>query len=168
MEWQPANTSRFAFTVEGLEPELRVVGFSGREALSEPFRFDLDLASADDAIAFAAVIDHPATLQIIGQDGGRRYVNGIVSRFEQGEAGARFCLYHAQLVPALWRLGHRHNCRIFQDQSVPEIIEQLLAAAGQGGERAHQVLQGVHPKRDYCVQYRESELDFISRLMPTS
>jgi len=160
----PANTSRFEFAIAGVDSEVRVVRFSGQEELSRPFVFRLELASEDHAIEFAQVVDHSAVLGIV-RDGDMRYVNGIVSRFEQGEIGTRFALYHVELVPKIWRLAYRHNCRIFQDKTAPAIIKQILTEVGLGGDEYRQVLQGQHPTREYCVQYRESELDFISRLM---
>jgi len=164
MDLPAANASRFEFAIAGLERELKVLRLAGHEALSRPFLFQLDLAAEDESIDFAQVIDRPATLTLIGQDG-RRHINGIVHAFSQGEPGQRFCLYQAELVPTLWRLTHRHTCRIFQQRSAPEIITQVLTEAGLGGDRARQVLHGTHPSREYCVQYRESDLDFISRLM---
>jgi len=159
-----SNTSRFEFAIAGVDAELRIVRCSGREELSRPFVFRLEVASEDHALALAQVVDQRAVLGIRGEDD-QRYVNGIISRCEQGEVGQRFALYHLELVPAIWRLHYRHNCRIFQDQTAPEIIVKLLKELGLGGDEYRQSLQGQHPKREYCVQYRESELDFISRLM---
>jgi len=160
----PANVSRFEVTVGGLDSEIRVLAFSGREEMSRPFVCDLQIASEDDSIDFDQVIDKAAVLGFI-RDGEMRYVNGIVTRFEQGELGARFALYYMQIMPKIQRLAFRHNCRIFQDKSAPDIIKQILSELGLGGDEYRQVLQRNHPKREYCVQYRESELDFISRLM---
>lgn len=164
MSFLPANVSRFEFAVAGLDAELRVVRLSGREEMSQPFVYDIELACENDAIDFAQVVDHAAVLGMVRGDE-TRYVNGIISRFEQGEMGVRFALYHVQLVPKIWRLKYRQTCRIFQDKSAPQIIAQVLNELGLGGNEYRQVLNGQHPTREYCVQYRESEFNFISRLM---
>jgi type VI secretion system secreted protein VgrG len=160
----PANVSRFEVTVGGLESDIRVLAFSGREEMSRPFTYEVQIASEDDSIDFTQVIDQAVVLGFV-REGEMRYVNGIVTRFEQGEIGTRFALYDLQIMPKIQRLAFRHNCRIFQGKSAPEIIKQILTELGLGGDEYRQVLQGSHPTREYCVQYRESELDFIQRLM---
>lgn len=160
----PAHTSRFELSVAGVSAKLRVLRFRGEEALSRPFRYRLELACEDPALDFAQVIDKSAVLGILA-GGPTRYVHGIVDRFEQGEPGQRFTLYQMELVPAIWRMYYRHNCRIFQEMSAPDIIKKLLGELGLSGDAYRQSLQGNHPVREYCVQYRESELAFISRLM---
>jgi type VI secretion system secreted protein VgrG len=160
----PANVSRFEVAIGGLSSDIRVLRFTGREEMSRPFVFDLEIASEDDSIAFDQVVDQAAVLGFV-RDGETRYVNGIVTRFEQGEVGQRFALYSLQIMPKIQRLAFRHNCRIFQEKSAPDIIKQILNELGLGGDEYRQVLQGNHPTREYCVQYRESELDFVQRLM---
>jgi type VI secretion system secreted protein VgrG len=160
----PSNISRFEIAIGGLSSEIRVLRFTGTEEMSRPFVFDVEIASEDDSIAFDQVVDQAAVLGIL-RDGETRYVNGIVTRFEQGEVGLRFALYRVQIMPKIQRLAYRHNCRIFQEKSAPDIIKQILDDLGLGGDEYRQTLQGNHPTREYCVQYRESELDFIQRLM---
>lgn len=160
----PSNVAQFTFQVAGLDQELRVVGFTGTEALSQVFRFALELATEDPEIDFGAVVGKSARLTVYG-DQGERHVHGMVSRFEQVADRGRFTIYHAELVPHLWLLAHRHRSRIFQQLSVPDIIKQILEELGFTSDRFRFVLQGTYEPRDYCVQYRESELAFISRLM---
>jgi type VI secretion system secreted protein VgrG len=144
--------------------ELRVIRFSGHEELSQPFVFDVEVASDDQDIGFDEVVDQAAVLGFV-RAGEMRYVNGIVTRFEQGEIGRRFALYYLRIMPKVQRLALRHNSRIFQQKTAPEIVKQILDEVGLAGDEYKQVLHGTHPARDYCVQYRESELDFIQRLM---
>src|SRR5690606_5743616 len=83
----------------------------------------------------------------------------------QGEAGPRLTRYRMTLVPHLRRLAHRHNARIFQQQTVPQIIAQLLEAHGiQADAYRFQLGPTVYPEREYCVQYAESDLHFLQRL----
>lgn len=159
-----SNIAHFTFAVTGLEPELRVVRFTGSEGLSQLFRFSLELASDEAEIDFSAVVGKPALLTIYGEQG-ERYVNGIVSRFEQAREGLRLTTYHAELVPQLWLLSYRHKSRTFQHMTVPDIIAKILDEVSIPSDEYRFVLQNQYLARDYCVQYRESELNFISRLM---
>lgn len=168
MAFVPSNVAQFTFEVAGLDQELRVVRFTGNEGLSQLFRFALELASDDPAIDFGTVVGQPGRLTLYG-DHGERYVNGMVSRFEQSGDRGRFTIYHAELVPHLWLLAFRHRSRIFatpmQPLSVPDIIKKVLEEAGLSSDRYRFVLQNQYEPREYCVQYRESELNFVSRLM---
>lgn len=158
-----SNVAQFTFAVSDLDAELRVVRFQGSEGISQLSRFVLELA-ADAEIDFGAVVGKAGLLIISGTQG-ERYVNGIVSRFEQLGDRGRFTLYTAELVPLIWVLSYRHTCRIFQQMSVPDIIAQVLEKAGIPGDLYRFALQGSYEPRDYCVQYRESDLHFICRLM---
>ena len=154
----------FAFEIEGLAHTLNVARFGGREALSELFRFDLTLTSTEAAIAFADVIGKPARLTLQAGDK-QRFVHGIVSRFEQLDEGKNVTVYEAVLVPRVHRLLHRHDARIFQDMTVPQILEKVLQAAGLTGADYKMNVNGEYAPREYCVQYRESDWAFICRLM---
>jgi len=159
-----ADTTRFTLKIESLEDEIHVVGLRGVEQLSSPYRFDLELACENHEIDFASIVNQPALLVIDGNDE-PRYLQAMVNRFEQGDQGVRFTTYYATLVPRLWYLAHRHNCRIFQEMDVQQIIEQILKDAGFSSDDYRFELKPGYAKREYCVQYRESELNFISRLM---
>ncbi len=80
---------------------------------------------------------------------------------ESGEDG--YSVYELELVPWLAFLSHFSNCRIFQNQSVPDIIEKVFSTRGYSDYRLN--LQGTYSPREYCVQYRETDFNFISRLM---
>ncbi|AUX34392.1 MULTISPECIES: type VI secretion system Vgr family protein [Sorangium] len=152
------------FQVDGLEHELRVTRFEGREGISELFHFDVLVASPEKDIAFTDVVGKPALLTFqIGEQ--PRFVHGVVASFEQGEEGKRLTAYHATIVPDVARLKHRRNSRIFQALTAPEIIEKVLRAAGIPGEGYRFLLSGVYRAREYCVQYRESDFAFVSRLL---
>jgi type VI secretion system secreted protein VgrG len=160
----PAHTDHFLFEIEGLSSELRVVRFVGSEAVSELYRFDLTIVSEDPAIAFASAIGKPALLTLLGNDE-PRYVHGTVARFEQGDAGKKHTAYRVTLVPKPWRLLHRHDCRIFQELSAPDIIKKVLEGAGlESGNDFAFHLQGSYVPREYCVQWRESDWAYVCRL----
>lgn len=162
----PELNDRYLFAVLGLSQSLRVARFSGHEGLSELFHFDVILMTDDDAVAFDQVMAQPARLTLRADDGHDRHVHGIVSRFEQGEAGKKLTAYRVTLVPKAFRLLHRADCRIFQELAAPEIIQKVLEGAGlHAGDDFRLSLQGSYAPREYCVQYRESDFDFVSRLM---
>ena len=167
---RPADTADFTFKAGSLgTDELRVTGFSGTEALSELFHFHVDLCSDQAEIPFDEVVGKAALLEIHGSFGAR-YVNGIVQRFEARGQSANLFHYAADIVPVHWLLTKRYKSRIFQehncsDMTVPGIIRKVLEDAGIPEDNFRFALQGDYDKREYVVQYRESEMDFISRLM---
>ncbi|MCO7263880.1 type VI secretion system tip protein TssI/VgrG, partial [Dickeya zeae] len=109
-----------------------------------------------------AVLDQPCELLVWYEGELQRRVSGIVSRFAQGDTGFRRTRYQAEVRPALWRLGLRTNARIFQTKKPDEIITELLQEAGISDFAF--ALRHDHAAREYCVQYRESDLAFINRL----
>ncbi|MFP1868525.1 type VI secretion system tip protein TssI/VgrG, partial [Lonsdalea quercina] len=104
----------------------------------------------------------PCELRVWYEGELQRRVSGIVSEFGQGDTGFRRTCYQAVVRPALWRLGLRTNARIFQAQKPEEIISVLLQEAGITDFAF--ALRNEHAQREYCVQYRESDLAFIDRL----
>ncbi|WPD74016.1 type VI secretion system tip protein VgrG [Dickeya fangzhongdai] len=160
-----ANSTGLQFTVKiGALPEstFAVVDFELDEALNQPFALSLNLASSQPGIDFGAVLDQPCELRVWYEGELQRRVSGIVSRFAQGDTGFRRTRYQAEVRPALWRLGLRTNARIFQTQKPGEIISALLEEAGITDYAF--ALRHEHAVREYCVQYRESDLAFINRL----
>ena len=151
------------------EDVLLLTGISGKEKLSTPFSFNLDMLSENYNIAFPDIIGKNVTVSVNLASGDKRYFNGLVSRFSQGrgngEAGGdgRFSYYTATIVPWLWMLTRTANSRIFQNLSVPEIVEKIFKDKSflDYSIRIH----GSYDKRDYCVQYRETDFNFISRLL---
>ena len=142
--------------------ELRVLRFFGREGMSGLFEFHLELAGGE--VDLAAIVDKPGVLKIGGIEA-PRFISGVISSFEYVGQSRHLQLYEAQLVPWIWRLQHRHDCRIFQDLGTPDILKEVLTRAGLAAEGFRLDLLGEYAPRNYCVQYRESDLGFISRLM---
>ncbi|MFB2928593.1 type VI secretion system Vgr family protein [Aeromonas hydrophila] len=160
-----ANQTGLQFTVKvGALPATTfvVASFTLHEALSDPFTLSLQLASSQPDIDFGAVLDQPCELLVWYNGELQRRVNGVVSQFEQGDSGFRRTRYSMEVKPALWRLGLRHNARIFQAQKPEEIIGALLQEHGITDYAF--ALKHAHVQREYCVQYRESDFEFINRL----
>ncbi|EPB6722817.1 type VI secretion system tip protein TssI/VgrG [Vibrio fluvialis] len=165
-------TLKYQFHVEGLEDDTLVVrGFDGQETLSSEringqpchgFRYQLELASRLANLTPEMVVDKVAELTLYRDDMLVQRVNGIVRRFTQGDTGHHHTFYSLTLVPALERLSLRHNSRIFQLNTVPEILSILLQEMGIN-DYAFALTRDC-AQREFCVQYRETDLDFLHRL----
>lgn len=143
---------------------LLLQGFTGTEAISRPFSFQLDLLSEDAALAATDIIGKAATITLTLADDSQRYLNGFISRFAQAEADTRVVHYRAEMVPWLWFLTRTADCRIFQNMTVPDIITKVFDDLG-FSDYKNNLPQGSFEPRDYCVQYRETDFNFVSRLM---
>ena len=164
MALQQANRALKLNTPLGADV-LLLTAFEGHEELSRLFSYRLDMISDDNAIEATDIVGKNVTFSIEMADDTPRYFNGFVSRFVAGDEddqGRRN--YRAEVIPWLWFLTRTTDCRIFQNKSVPEIIEQIFGDLGFSDYEVSQI-KGSHPKWDYCVQYRESDFAFVSRLM---
>jgi type VI secretion system secreted protein VgrG len=133
------------------------------DGLSRPFEIDLHLLSTDPAIALSDVLGQPMTVRLDLPENHRRFFNGIVSRFcYQGSFGD-FASYEARVRPWLWFLSRTADCRIFQSKTVPDIVKELFHKHGFSDFR--DLTTQTYRTREYCVQYRETDFDFVSRLM---
>jgi type VI secretion system secreted protein VgrG len=141
---------------------LLLTGIQGREAVSELFHFELELlAEADTQIRFDGILGQNVTVELHLSDGQKRYFNGLVKRFSQGRRDdVSFLHFRAEVVPKLWLLTKKVRSRTFQRLSTPDILKKVLT----GLDVTYELSATYHP-RDYCVQYRESDFDFVSRLM---
>ncbi|SBR48044.1 type VI secretion system Vgr family protein [Halomonas sp. HL-93] len=152
---------QFTLTLPGVD-DVAVIDFTHREALSQPFELALNLASRDGSLDAAELLDREASLTIWQDGEALRRVHGIVSEFGRGDRGHRRTFYSLVLRPALWRLSLRQNSRIFQKVDPLTIINTLCDERGIR-DVAFAVTREL-PEREYCVQYRETDLAFIERL----
>ena len=138
---------------------------AGQEGISRLFYFELNLLAYNNSdISFKSIVGQKVTITIQLPDGTPRYINGYISRFTQGDTDERmFTHYHAQVVPWLWFLTRQADCRIFQNMTPPDIISQVLNLSSVKDFRTS--LKNTYPTLDYCVQYRETSFNFVSRLM---
>src|SRR5215213_1165021 len=142
---------------------LLLEGFSGTEEVSTPFGYTLDLLSENAAVAASDVLRKPAWVTIKTPDGGERIIHGLIRSFTQLGQSEGLTSYRSELVPWLWFLSLSSDCKIFQNLSVPEIIEQVFQGLGYSDFQSK--LVKAYPKRLFCVQYRETHLNFVSRLL---
>jgi type VI secretion system secreted protein VgrG len=161
-----ANQSHFSFETTAVPADaLHVVEFSGVEEMSRTYRFALRLVSDDPEIDLDAVIGRPATFSLRRREGDPLPIHGVVSEFRQGPRISEWYSYEAILVPRLWFLSLSFQCRVFQQMRVDEIVADVLKQAGFGSQDFKFSLKTKLPQREYCVQYRETDLDFIQRLL---
>lgn len=162
---------RFRVTTPLGAEELLLTGFRGQEEISRLFRFELTMLSHNHAIALDKIIGGSVTLTLVLGDGEERCINGIAASFAHSggySAGderqeTMFSQYTATIVPKLWLLTQTSDLRIFQEKTAVDIIEQILG--DNGVSDYSKKLNNSYPPRAYCVQYRETDFNFISRLM---
>ncbi len=154
---------QFTFTVEGLDAStFAVTEFKGNDTLSLPFSFTVNLASRNPSLSPNETIDRNAKLTVWQQGKLQQQWHGIVRQFVQGDTGHSHTIYQVEFVPPFARLALRQNCRIFQTQTVPEIISILLQEMGINDYNF--AINRPFTQREYCAQYRESDLVFIDRI----
>ncbi len=146
---------------------LLLESFSGFEAISAPFRYKVELLSESASpIAFDGLLGKDVTINLELPDGTTRPINGIVVALAEGtqvtstQGVATFIRYRAEIAPKFWLLTRKAQSRTFQQKTVPQILQEVLT-----GLDVSDQTQGQYKPRDYCVQYRESDFDFASRLM---
>lgn len=139
-------------------------GLRGEEGIGRLFRFRLDLAANDPAIAANDILGKAVTCTISPKESAARHIHGHVVRFGPGEATSRdFTQYVAEIVPWFWFLTHTKDCRVFQNKTTKDILETLF---GDAGFSAYEwKLEGDPPEREYVIQYNETDFDFACRLM---
>ena len=157
-----ANASWFNFTAQS--GDFGVYAFSGFEEVCKPYEFNIELVSRSANVDLTALLGTPACLSIADRSGGERLVHGLIREMEQLHTANRFTHYRCSLVPRLWFLGQIRDHRIFQNLSVVEIIQQILKEQGFTGDAASFKLCYAYEPREYCVQYGETDLHFITRL----
>ncbi len=161
------SKARFLLEITGA-PAVEVLDFEANEWLSKPFLIDVNLASPFQ-ITFEKAISKESLLTIKA-DGPDRYFHGIIRKFEHtGKIGSNVLnekyLYHAQIVPFTKLLSLEQDCRIFQNKHVQEIVEDIIKDSKIPSDRYEFRLKNKEHKRRYCVQYRETDLDFINRIL---
>lgn len=150
---------------EGSDP-LLLSGLVGREGISTLFNYEMRLLSTNHQIKPEKLIGTNATitLRLDRKDKSKlRFVNGYISRFKILGKLKDFRIYEAEVVPHIWFMTLVSDCRIFQDMTVVDVLREMFAKHKTSVDFAQ--VKGNYPKLEYCVQYRESDFDFVSRLM---
>ena len=160
----PANNSRFALQIPSLDDEVRVVAFRYQAAIATPFECVVELASERRDLPLDKLLGKSAVLTLFDERH-PRYIHGEMVQLAQGPIGKRFTSYQITLRPKIALLAMRSGMRIFQDRTAQEIVTQVLQEAGLPDDQVRWQNQARPSAREYCVQYRETDLQFISRLL---
>ena len=137
------------------------MGLHGTEGLSQPFRYTIDTkTSRQTTVPFDKLIGQPISVRLELPKNAARFFHGICIRLTQGESDPDFTDYRMEVVPKVWLLSKRSQSRIFQHINVPDILKKVFA-----GFDVEYQLSGTFEPRDFCVQYRETDFNFASRLM---
>jgi len=143
--------------------KLILAEMGGSEELGRLFDYELQLTSDDPAIDLNQLLGKPMSLSVQQSVGSSRHFHGIVARCSQSVDQGQFAAYRVTLRPWLWLLTRTSDCRIFQHLSAPQIIKQVFRDLGFSD--FEDLLSRNYREREYCVQYRETSFDFVSRLM---
>jgi len=144
--------------------ELLLRSFGGVETLSQLFEFDCDLLSNDPGIELKQMIGKKVALEIAMSDGDPRYLNGLVTAFAHTGSDGGYAMYRAVLRPWLWVLGKRYDSTIFQDKGPEDITRAVFAKFGTLPDFEFRLRHAPPKPYSYYVQYRESDLNFLSRM----
>ena len=138
--------------------------FTTEERISTPFRFVVKMLAEDPNLDIKSLLGKPGVISIKLEDETERHLHGNFSRFKLTKYGDDgMAEYQAEMVPWFWFLNLFSNCRIFQNKTIPAIIEQVFADRGFSDYQSK--LQGSYSTLEFCVQYRETDFNFVSRLM---
>jgi type VI secretion system secreted protein VgrG len=143
--------------------ELRVIRYEGHESMSRLFEFEVYVSSKEGDVALADAVGQKAHLRFGADEERQRHVHGIVRRFEHTSETLHGASFKVTVVPDAFRLTLRRDCRIFQEMSVIDIVKKVFASAGFSDQEF--AITGSYPTREYCVQYRETDWDFVNRLL---
>lgn len=160
------SRAQLAFQVTGREvDEFEVMRYRGTEGLCQLYRFEIEMATQTRELNFKDFLGKGGVLSING-DKGERWFHGVIGRMEYTGDTVDQYYYRVELYPAMWLLTHRHRSRIFQNKSTKEILTQVLEEGGISGDAVKlEGLKATYDPREYCVQYRETDYNFIARLM---
>ena len=156
----------FELVCDALGTQAILSGFKGREAISQPFHFDVFVSLPLEAVPeHAALVGQPLTLTVVGgvDAGDDQPTHGLVVAFEVIDEAAERALLRLEVRPRLFLLGLSRHARVFTGMKVPDILEEVLAGAGLTDYELR--LSRDYPVRPHVSQYKESDLAFLERLM---
>jgi len=157
---------KFSFTSTAQPDDTFMVAeFSGKEAISKLYEFEITIYADDPDIDLKEVLKNPVKLTVEKEGEQLRVFHGILSRFEQLHEYSGHIYFRAILVPRLWIADQYLENQLFLDKSVPDIIEEVLKQTGLTSNDYEMKLTGNYDPWEYICQYNESDFNFISRWM---
>ncbi|WWZ99116.1 type VI secretion system tip protein VgrG [Klebsiella pneumoniae] len=173
MDVQNFDHSHHALKIRGLSSGVDVLSFEGKEQLSAPFRYDIQFTSSDKSIALESVLMQDGAFSLtappvqgIPTQTPLRTLYGVITGFKQLSSSRDEARYEVRLEPRLALLSRSHQNAIYQNQTVPQIVEKILRERHEmRGQDFVFNLKGDYPSREQVMQYDEDDLTFISRLL---
>jgi len=153
------------FTFKTSSGNFSVLSFEGQESISHPYHYTICLVSTDNEIDLDSLAKKRACMAIQNPDGQQRNINGVIGEIALESIAVNHAIYEVELYPMFWLLGYRKQSRIFQQMSVPDIVKQVLTDAGIPGSDVSMQLSGNYPQRVFCMQYDETDMAFVERLL---
>jgi type VI secretion system secreted protein VgrG len=143
------------------QKKLIFVNLSGTEELGRPYCYVTEFCCEDDeSLAPDDFLGQTMSVEVISKDEDSRFFHGVIRSFRQEGRYSQYRKYRVELVPELWLLTQKSDCRIFQNKTVIEIINEVMSSNNPKNESS-----ATYPTVPFCAQYRESDFDFVSRLM---
>ncbi|HVO74260.1 MAG TPA: type VI secretion system tip protein TssI/VgrG [Ignavibacteriaceae bacterium] len=142
---------------------LKVLSFEGEEEISSLFEYRIDLVSDDPEIDSSKILNEPATFYLNRGDEDPVKIHGIISSFEQFGKTSDYVFYKAVLVPQIWRMSLVFQNEVYQHINIEKIIEMLMEDIGLSKQNFKIDLKDKYPEKEYIVQYRETNLNFLNR-----
>ncbi len=159
-----SQSARYIGVTSPLGPDVLLLQKAAiEERLSTLFDLELEILSENHEVSADDLLGQQMTVRLELPDQNQRFFNGYVSRFSHVGFEGRLARYQASLVPWLWLLTRTSDCRIFQEMTVPDIIKKVFRDAG--FTDFEERLNADYKTWEYCVQYRETHFNFVSRLM---
>jgi type VI secretion system secreted protein VgrG len=157
-------SGHFRLRGEPIPDDANAVRFHANEKLSTPYEAIVEFQTEDSTFTVESCLRQRVSLEIVDAKLVRRYIDGVVDRAEFVDVVAEKLYFRLRLRPALAALAHRHGSRIFQDLTIVQVAQTIFQEAG-FGDKVDWLLGKAYEPREYIVQYRESELNFVSRLL---
>ena len=158
------NKPYYEFRLSGLSDDtVNVLSFEGEEEISNLFEYKIDLVSDDPELDSSKILNNAATFIINRGDEDPINIHGIISHIEQFGRTSDYVFYRAILVPQIWRLNLVFQNEIYQHTDIEKVIEMMMEDIGLTGQDFKIELKNKYPKKEYIVQYRETNLNFLQR-----
>lgn len=167
MDYHPVvapQTGMFQLQGEELPDDVLTERFRAVEKISHPFEITVDFSTDDANFDITAQLRKQLTLLVIDGRGDKRVFDGVVDQAQFLDVVSQRMFFRVRLRPALAALAHRRNSRIFQEKTVVQVIQTIFEEAG-CGDKVEWLNTAEYPAREFIVQYRESDLNFVHRLM---
>lgn len=161
-ELKPSDADSPVRFISSLKDKLLVRSAQGKEEMGRLFSFQLELISPSNELKFDDVVGQQVTIVLVLEDG-ERFFNGYITEFRYLGWDGVYSRYYATVRPWLWLLTRTTDCRVFQKMTVPDIIKKVFKLNNMVDFRLN--LSATYLDWDYCVQYNESDFNFVSRLM---